>query len=146
LRDHARLFDRLARLHREGYTAGQIAGPLNEEGFRGPKAPRGSTAPSGGKPVSRRGLGDGGKVGGLLGEDESWVAGRGRELGVSGGKLRDWAGRGWLRARRVSDHGPWIIWADGRERDRLRTLVAHSRRGMAGHTASMTTPKSKAKK
>ena len=57
-----------------------------------------------------------------------------------------YAGRGWLRARRVSDHGPWIIWADGRERDRLRTLVARSRRGMAGHPASMTTPKSKAKK
>jgi hypothetical protein len=64
---------------------------------------------------------------------------------VSGGKLRDWAGRGWLRARRVSAHGPWIIWADGREQDRLRTLAAHSRRGMAGYPASMTTPKSKEK-
>ena len=68
-----------------------------------------------------------------------------RELEVSGGKLRDWAGRGWLRARRVSAHGPWIIWADGRERDRLRELAAHSRRGVAGYPASMTRPKSKKK-
>jgi DNA invertase Pin-like site-specific DNA recombinase len=146
LRDHARLFDRLARLRHEGYTAGEIAARLNEEGFRAPKAPGGYTAMSVRKLMSRRGLSDGGKDEGLLGEDEWWVSDLARELGVSGGKLRDWAGRGWLRARRVSAHGPWIIWADGRERDRLRALVAHSRRGVAGYPASMTTPKSKAKK
>jgi hypothetical protein len=66
-----------------------------------------------------------------------------RELGVSGGKLRDWVSRGWLHARRVSAHGPWIVWADGRERARLRRLVAQSRRGMAGYPESMTTVKSK---
>ncbi|WP_422923319.1 hypothetical protein [Singulisphaera sp. PoT] len=38
LRDHARLFERLARLRREGFTAGQIAARLNEEGLRPPKA------------------------------------------------------------------------------------------------------------
>ena len=69
-----------------------------------------------------------------------------RELGVSGGKLRDWAARGWLRRPAGSAHGLWIIWADGRERDRLRKLIAHSRRGAAGYPASMTTPKSKNKK
>ena len=66
---------------------------------------------------------------GDCGKDEWWVSDLARELGVSGGKLRDWAGRGWLHARRGSAHGLWIIWADGRERDRLRKLVAHSRRG-----------------
>ena len=106
----------------------------------------GYTALSVRKLMSRRGLSDGGKDEGLLGEDEWWVSDLGRELGVSGGKLRDWAGRGWLRARRVSAHGPGIIWADGRERDRLRKLVAHSRRGVAGYPASMTTPKSKPKR
>jgi hypothetical protein len=124
----------------------QIAARLNEEGFRAPKAPGGYTAMSVRKLMSRRGLSDGGKDEGLLGEDEWWVSDLARELGVSGGKLRDWASRGWLRARRASAHGPWIIWADGRERDRLRALVAHSRRGVAGYPASMTTPKSKAKK
>ena len=68
-----------------------------------------------------------------------------RELGVSGGKLRDWAGRGWLHARRGSAHGLWIIWADRRERDRLRKLVTHSRRGAVDYPASMTEPNSKGK-
>src|SRR3954471_18674544 len=91
------------------------------------------------KLMSRRGLSDGGKDGGRLGEDEWWVSDLARELGVSGGKLRDWAGRGWLSARRVSAHGPRIMGADSRERDRLRSLVAHSRRGVAGLPASLTT-------
>ena len=146
LRDHARLFDRLAQLRREGFTAGQIAARLNEEGFRAPKAPGGYTAMSVRKLMSRRGLSDGGKDEGLLGKDEWWVSDLARELGVSGGKLRDWAGRGWLHARRGSAHGPWIIWADGRERDRLRKLVAHSRRGAVDYPASMTKPNSKGKK
>jgi DNA invertase Pin-like site-specific DNA recombinase len=146
LRDHARLFDRLARWRREGFTAGEIAARLNEEGFRAPKAPGGYTAMSVRKLMSRRGLSDGGKDEGLLGHDEWWVSDLARELGVLGGKLRDWAGRGWLRARRVSAHGPWIIWTDGRERDRLRRLVAHSRRGAVAYPASMTKPSTKAKK
>jgi hypothetical protein len=141
LRDHARLFDRLAELRREGYTAGEVAARLNEEGFRAPKAPGGYTAMSVRKLMSLRGLSDGGKDEGRLGQDEWWVSDLARELGVSGGRLRDWAGRGWLRARRLSAHGLWIIWADGRERDRLRELGAHSRRGESVNPAAMTTPK-----
>ena len=114
--------------------------------FRPPKAPGGYTAMSVRKLMSLRGLSDGGKDDRHLGEDEWWVSDLARELGIPGGKLRDWADRGWLRARRVSAHGPWIIWADVRERNRLRGLVAHSRRGVAGYPTSMTTPKSKAKK
>jgi hypothetical protein len=133
-------------LRREGYTAGEIAARLNEEGFRPPKAPGGYTAMSVRKLMSQRGLSDGGKDEGLLEEEEWWVSDLARELGVSGEKLRDWVGRGWLRARRVSAHGPWIIWADGRERDRLRELVAHSSRGVAGYPDSMTRPRSKSKK
>jgi hypothetical protein len=133
-------------LRREGFTAGEIAVRLNEEGFHAPKAPGGYTTMSVRQLMSRRGLSDGGKDEGLLRKDEWWVSDLARELRVSGGKLRDWVGRGWLRARRVSAHGPWIIWADGRERERLRKLVAHSRRGMAGYSASMTRPKSKEKK
>ena len=45
-----------------------------------------------------------------------------------------------VHARRGSAHGLWIIWADGRERDRLRELMAHSRRGAVGYPASMTKP------
>ncbi|WP_422923321.1 hypothetical protein [Singulisphaera sp. PoT] len=96
--------------------------------------------------MSRRGLSDGGKDEGRLGKDEWWVSGLARELGVSGGKLRDWAGRGWLHARRVSAHGPWIIRADRRERERLRKLMAHSRRGAVAYPAAMTGPISKGKR
>jgi hypothetical protein len=145
LRDHARLFERLAQLRREGFTAGQIAARLNEEGFRAPRAPGGYTAMSVRKLMSRRGLSDGGKDEGRLGKDEWCVSDLARELGVSGGKLRDWAGRGWLHARRGSAHGPWIIWADRRERDRLRKLVTHSRRGAVDYPAAMTEPNSKGK-
>ena len=146
LRDHARLFERLAQLRREGFTAGQIAARLNEEGFRAPKAAGGYTAMSVRKLMLRRGLSDGGKDEGRLGKDEWWLSDLARELGVSGGKLRDWAGRGWLRARRGSAHGLWIIWADGRERDRLRKLVTHSRRGAVDYPASMTKPNANGKK
>jgi hypothetical protein len=139
------LFERLAQLRREGFTAGQIAARLKEEGFRAPKAPGGYTAMSVRKLISRRGLSDGGKDEGRLGKDEWWVSGLARELGLSGGKLRDWAGRGWLHARRGSAHGLWIIWADRRERDRLRKLVTHSRRGAVASPASVTEPNSKGK-
>ena len=51
------------------------------------------------------------------------------DSGMSDGKLRDWAARGWLHARRSSAHGLWIVWADDRERRRLLRLKARSRRG-----------------
>jgi DNA invertase Pin-like site-specific DNA recombinase len=145
LRDHDRLIDRIAECRREGLTAGQIAARLNGEGFRAPKAAGGYNASSVRKLMSRRGLSDGGKDAGRLGEDEWWLSDLARELGVADGKLRDWAGRGWLRVRRVSAHGLWIIWADEKERDRLRKLQARSTRGVAGHLASMTKPDSNAK-
>jgi hypothetical protein len=88
------------------------------------------------KLLSRRGLSDGGKDEGRLGKDDWWVSDLARERGVPGGRLRDWAALGRLRARRVSAHGPWIIWADGRERDRVRELLAHSGRGRVGDPTS----------
>jgi hypothetical protein len=145
LRDHDRLIDRIAECRREGFTAGQIAARLNAEGFRAPKAAGGYDASSVRKLMSRRGLSDGGKDAGRLGKDEWWLSDLARELGVADGKLRDWAARGWLRARRGSAHGLWIIWADDRERDRLRKLQARSTRGAAGHPASMTKPNSNVK-
>ncbi len=98
------------------------------------------------KLMSRRGLSGGGKDEERLEKGEWWVSDLARELGVSGGKLRDWAGRGWLHSRRSSAHGLWIIRADGRERERLRKLVAHSRRGAVDYPASMTKPNSKGRK
>jgi DNA invertase Pin-like site-specific DNA recombinase len=143
LRDHDRLIGRLAEWRREGLTAGQIAARLNGEGFRAPKAPGGYNATSVRKLMSRRGLSDGGKVHGRLGKGEWWLSDLARELGMSDGKLRDWAARGWLHARRSSAHGLWIVWADDRERRRLLKLKARSRRGVARHPTSATTPNAK---
>jgi hypothetical protein len=42
---------------------------------------------------------------------------------------RDWALRGWVRARQVPPRGLSVVWADGRERQRLWGLRAASRRG-----------------
>ena len=145
LRDHDRLIGRLAEWRREGLTAGQIAARLNGEGFRAPKAPGGYNATSVRKLMSRRGLSDGGKVHGRLGKGEWWLSDLARELGMSDGKLRDWAARGWLHARRSSAHGLWIVWADDRERRRLLKLKARSRRGVVGHPASVTTPNANVK-
>jgi hypothetical protein len=132
--------ERLAEWRREGLTAGQIAAKLNGEGFRAPKAPGGYNATSVRKLMSRRGLSDGGKVHGRLGKGEWWLSDLARELGMSDGKLRDWTARGWLRARRSSAHGLWIVWADCRERRRLLKLKARSRRGVVGHPSSATSP------
>lgn len=145
LRDHGRLIDRIAAWRRVGLTAGEIAARLNGEGFRAPKAPGGYNATSVRKLMSRRGLSDGGKVHGRLGKGEWWLSDLARELGMSDGKLRDWAARGWLHARRSSAHGLWIVWADGLERKRLLKLKARSRRGVVGHPPSSTTPNAKIK-
>ncbi len=146
LRDHAQLFDRLARLHREGYHGGRDRGPAQREGLPTTEGARGLHGDVGEEADVAPGAERRRKDEGLLGKDEWWVSDLARELRASGGKLRDWAGRGWLHARRVSAHGPWIIWADDRERERLRKLVTHSRRGVAGYPASMTRPRSKKKK
>ena len=51
---------------------------------------------------------------------------------VSANKIRRWALCGWVRSRQVPPRGLWIVWADGRERQRLRKLRAASKRSKAG--------------
>jgi len=54
---------------------------------------------------------------------------------MSADKLRDWALRGWVCSRQVPPRGLWVVWADGRERQRLRKLRAASKRGKAVEAA-----------
>jgi hypothetical protein len=63
-----------------------------------------------------------------------------RELGMSYGKWRDWAGRGLVHGRQTPVQGYWIMWAEDRKLTRLRQLLASSRRGVNGYTAELTTP------
>ncbi len=75
-----------------------------------------------------------------LGPDEWWLPGLADELRVSETKLREWAVKGWALARKTPGQGQWVIWADVGERRRLAKLNARSKRGVAAHPASLTTP------
>src|SRR5208283_54520 len=58
---------------------------------------------------------------------EWWLPDLARALQMSADKLRIWAIRGWVHSRQVPPRGLWAVWADGRERRRLRRLMADSR-------------------
>ncbi len=121
-----RMMDRVVQLRLEGLTMKQLAAQLTREGYRTPRSQKGYTSTSVRKLLSRRGL-----TGGVIGREkldryEWWLPDLASELAISSSKLRDWAMRKEIRARRVIPEGPWVIWADGRERRRLRKLIADS--------------------
>jgi hypothetical protein len=105
----------------------QVAAQLTREGYRTPRSQKGYTSTSVRQLLSRRGL-----TGGVIGREqldgnEWWLPDLALELGIPSAKLRDWAMREQVRARRVTPEGPWVVWADGRERRRLRKLMAESK-------------------
>ena len=79
----------------------------------------------------------------MLGPDEWWLGDLARALQTPRMKLRDWAVRGWLHARKSPAQGLWIVWADLEERARLGSLLTQSQRGVNAYPASCTTPKSR---
>ncbi len=126
LGDYDRMVDRIVQLRREGVTIKEVAARLTREGYRTPRTQKGYTPTSVRQLLSRRGL-TGGAVGReQLGSNEWWLPDLAKELGTTYEELRDWAEHGTVRARRVGPGGPWIVWADGRERQRLRKLIARS--------------------
>ncbi|MBX9623578.1 MAG: recombinase family protein [Gemmataceae bacterium] len=140
LRGYHRLVARMAELRRAGHTAVRIAAALNAEGFRTPKVRGDFSKELVRKLLARRGLAADETAAGPLARDEWRLPDLARELRVPDGKLRAWAVRGWARARRTAGLGLWVVWADGPERDRLRRLKAHSRRGVVSYPADLTTP------
>jgi hypothetical protein len=121
--------DRIIEMRREGETIKRIAARLNADGYRTPRTRKGYTSTSVRKLLSRGELTRGGIPTRRLDRHEWWLPDLARELQMSANKLRDWALRGWVRARQVPPRGLWVVWADGRERQRLRRLRAASRRG-----------------
>jgi DNA invertase Pin-like site-specific DNA recombinase len=126
LGEYDQMMDRIVQLRREGLTMKQLAAQLTREGYRTPRSQKGYTSTSVRQLLSRRGL-----TGGAIGREqldrgEWWLPDLAGELGMPSAKLRDWAFREKIRARRVSPEGPWVVWADGRERRRLRKLAAES--------------------
>lgn len=142
LRDFEPLMARIVALRQAGHNAEQIADVLNQEGFRPPKRPGSFNQPMVYQLLKRRGLtGTERSHDELLGEDEWWLTDLARELQMSDGKLRDWGTRGWVHCRKTPIQGYCVLWADAQEVQRLKRLLAQSRRGMNGYTDGLTTPK-----
>src|SRR5262249_12704340 len=120
---------RIIAMRREGQTIKRIAAQLNAEGYRTLRSRKGYTSTMVRKLLSRRELTRGRIATGHLDRHEWWLPDLARELQMSANKLRDWALRGRVRARQVPPRGLWVVWADGRERQRLRRLGGTSRRG-----------------
>jgi hypothetical protein len=125
LGEYDRMMDRIVQLRRDGLTIKELAAQLTREGYRTPRTQKGYTPTSVRQLLSRRGL-----TGGAIGREqlesgEWWLSDLTQELGTSYDRLRDWVLHGQVRARRVQPGGPWIVWADGKERRRLRKLMVN---------------------
>ncbi len=142
LRDFDLLMSRVVGLRNAGHVASEIAERLNAEGFYPPKRRGKFTAPVVYQLLKRRLLiGRERSHGELLGTDEWWLTDLARELQMSHLKLRDWAKRGWVHARKTPVQGYWILWADADEVSRLRELLSQSRRGVNAYSSHLKTPK-----
>jgi DNA invertase Pin-like site-specific DNA recombinase len=142
LSDFGRLLDRVAELRAAGRIAPEIAATLNAEGFHPPKADGKFTTPIIYQLLKRRALmGNERSHNELLGENEWWLTDLARALKMSHLKLRDWARRGWVHARRTPLQGRWILWADKDEVGRLRQLLADSHRGINTYSNKLKMPK-----
>jgi hypothetical protein len=127
LGEYDRMMDRIVQLRRQGQTIKELAAQLTREGHRTPRTQKGYTATSVRQLLSRRGL-TGGAVGREnLKRNEWWLPDLAEELESTYDQLRGWALQGTIRARRCQPKGPWIVWADARERRRLRKLMAQSK-------------------
>jgi transposase-like protein len=64
-------------------------------------------------------------AGARLEAGERWLRELAEQLGVSPHTLHGWRKKGWLHARQVGGRGgPWAVWVNEAERDRLRQLQA----------------------
>ena len=141
-RDFASLMNRVEELRAQGHAASHIAATLNAEGFRPPKRRGEFCVPVVYQLLKRRGLlGDERTHDELRGDREWWLTDLARHLGMSHQKLRDWAHKGWVHSRRTPIKKCFLLWADDDEVQRLKTLLAHSQRGINAYATSLITPK-----
>lgn len=139
LRDGDRLRARVVELHGQGQTAAAIAANLAVEGFSPPRRRGDYNAQQVWRLLHQYGL-TAKRDPGPLSKDEWWLPDLARALGVPRRKLREWASRKWCHARQPASPGPWIVWANRRELDRLRQLKRHSGLGHHDYPPRLTTP------
>ena len=117
---------RLAALHGLGETPDVIATILDREGFRPPKR---ATRFTGG--IVRRLLHELGlrprvprqTAAGVLASGEVWLHDLAQTLALSPYTLHGWRKKGWMHTRQLGGRGgPWAVWVDATELDRLRAL------------------------
>jgi DNA invertase Pin-like site-specific DNA recombinase len=123
---YADLLRRTRALRAEGATWERVAVVLNAEGWRPAKRRATFT------PTMAASLISGGTEGRVatrsdlaLREDEWRPSALADELGMSRMTLHSWITKGWVRARKVpssTPNGAWAVWADKKERERLRAL------------------------
>jgi len=118
-----RMLAKVVELRQEGRTMVEIASQLNREGYRTPRSQKGYTTTSVRKLVSRSGLTEIAIGDGQSAAHEWRLPDLARELGMSANRLRSWAVRQLVRARRLAPRNAWVVWADVRERRRLRKLA-----------------------
>jgi hypothetical protein len=120
------LSDRLAALHGLGETPKGIATILDREGFRPPK--RATHFTDG---IVRRLLHELGlrrrvsrqTATGVLSSGEVWLHELAETLALSPHTLHGWRKKGWMHSRQLGGRGgPWAVWVDATELDRLRAL------------------------
>ncbi|MDG3008377.1 recombinase family protein [Paludisphaera mucosa] len=125
------LSGRLAALHGRGETPNAIATILDREGFRPPKR---ATRFTGG--IVRRLLHEielrprvpRSAAAGALSSGEVWLHDLAQTLALSPYTLHGWRKKGWLHARQSGGRGgPWAVWIDATELDRLRGLKEYPR-------------------
>ena len=141
MRDYDRLVEHLARWRGEGYSAVQIAEKLNAAGFRPPRKHGGYTKGQVQQLLLRCDLTTEQAKVGELGMNEWWLADLARDMDLPASKLRYWAERGWVNARKTPAQRPWIVWADPSERMRIEQLKIASRRGNTELPAELIAPK-----
>jgi DNA invertase Pin-like site-specific DNA recombinase len=141
LEGHEPLLGRMVEWRRAGSSAGQIAGRLNEEGQRTPRR-RGAFTAGLVRKVLSRGRPKGAKVVAVpLGPHEWRLPDLAEAIAVTADKLGQGVRRGWVKARQVRAQGPWVVWADEQELQRLRRLAALSQRGVSGYSEDLKTPR-----
>jgi DNA invertase Pin-like site-specific DNA recombinase len=118
---------RLAALHGRGETPNAIAAILDQDGFRPPKQTSRFTAGMVRRLLHELGLRPRvprlATAATILLPGEQWLHDLAAALELSPHTLHGWRKKGWMHARQAGGRGgPWAVWTDKTELDRLRAL------------------------